>query len=319
LGELRWILSGLGILALGAIWWWTARRSAQTPGKPELRESTAAPLQAFGPAAAESASTEKRSHMSGIRDWGVPPLEPLDIRSADFEPVPLLDDEPMLTQADPLDLTIDIETADRQTRPEVAPPQERPSAQEPPSAQELKSAQEPAATQVSPSARGQPPRATPAPNAENSDHLGAAAPLGPNASEAQKIVTVRVCCVGDSRWSGAALMAALEVHGLAYGRYQVYHRKHSDGRSIFCVASLVEPGTFDLQRMAEEEYRGVTLFAVLPGPLEPLRTVDALMAAARDLARELSGTVQDVKGVPFSPQRVATLREEVARFQAQLP
>ena len=52
--------------------------------------------------------------------------------------------------------------------------------------------------------------------------------------------------VGDARWSGAALMAALELHGLAYGRYSVFHRKHSDGRSIFCVASLVEPGTFDV-------------------------------------------------------------------------
>ena len=113
-------------------------------------------------------------------------------------------------------------------------------------------------------------------------------------------------------------MAALELNGLAYGRYQVYHRNHSDGRSIFCVASLIEPGTFDLQRMPAEEYRGVTLFAVLPGPLEPLHTVDALMGAARDLARELSGTVQDAKGVPFSPQRIAVLREEVARFQAQL-
>jgi cell division protein ZipA len=71
--------------------------------------------------------------------------------------------------------------------------------------------------------------------------------------------------------------------------------------------------------MAEEEFRGVTLFAVLPGPLEPLRTVDALTAAAQDLARELSGTVQDAKGVPFSPQRVAALREDVARFQAQMP
>ena len=82
-------------------------------------------------------------------------------------------------------------------------------------------------------------------------------------------------------------MAALEVHGLAYGRYQVYHRKHSDGRSIFCVASLIEPGTFDMARMPDEEFRGVTLFAVLPGPLEPVQTVDALLATARELAREL--------------------------------
>ncbi len=45
-------------------------------------------------------------------------------------------------------------------------------------------------------------------------------------------------------------MAALELHGLAFGRYQVFHRKHSDGRSLFCVASLIEPGTFDLARDA---------------------------------------------------------------------
>ncbi|MGO9514150.1 MAG: cell division protein ZipA C-terminal FtsZ-binding domain-containing protein [Steroidobacteraceae bacterium] len=134
----------------------------------------------------------------------------------------------------------------------------------------------------------------------------------------QKIVTLRVCAVGDARWSGAALMAALELHGLAYGRYQVYHRKHSDGRSLFCVASLIEPGTFDIASMAEADFRGVTLFAVLPGPLEPLQTVDALLSTARDLARELSGTVQDAKGMPFSPQRAAALREEVARFQSLL-
>jgi cell division protein ZipA len=304
LGELRWILSGLGIMALGAIWWWSARRSAQTPGNPELRESAAPPPPAFGPAAAESAATDKRSHMRGIRDWGVPPLQPLDIRTADFEPVPLLDDEPMMIQVDPLDLTVDIDAAEHERPPASAPPQELPAPQEPPTAE------------LSPPPRGQPPRSALAPNAENSDGLTAAP--GPNASEAQKVITVRVCSVGDSRWSGAALMAALELHGLAYGRYNVYHRKHSDGRSIFCVASLIEPGTFDLQRMADEEFRGVTLFAVLPGPLEPLRAVDALMTAARDLARELSGTMQDAKGVPFSPQRIAALREEVARFQAEL-
>ena len=44
MAELRWILLGLGMLAIGAIWWWTARRSAQAPGNAELRESTAAPV-----------------------------------------------------------------------------------------------------------------------------------------------------------------------------------------------------------------------------------------------------------------------------------
>jgi len=114
------------------------------------------------------------------------------------------------------------------------------------------------------------------------------------------------------------LLSALELHGLAYGRYQVFHRRHVDGRSLFCVASLVEPGTFDVAQMSSEEFRGITLFAVLPGPVEPLLTIDELLGAARGLAQELAGMVQDHQGMPLSPQRAAALRDDVARFQASL-
>jgi cell division protein ZipA len=298
LGELRWILLGLGILAIGAIWWWTARRSGQAPGNAELRESTAAPVHTFGAAAGEPAPNLKRPAHAETREWGVPPLEPLSIHTAELERVPELD-EPMTSHADPLDLTIDLggeieAPAAAATRPIPSAPEPAP-APAPPTNFKLR------------------------PSTENSDRLAAVAPQAANASELQKIVTIRVCAVGDARWSGAALMAALEVHGLAFGRYQVYHRRHNDGRSIFCVASLIEPGTFDMARMAETEFRGVTLFAVLPGPIEPLPAVDALLATARELARELSGMLQDTKGVPFSPQHALALREDVARFQALLP
>ncbi len=53
---------------------------------------------------------------------------------------------------------------------------------------------------------------------------------------------------------------------------------------------------FDVAGMAAEEFRGITLFAVLPGPVEPLQTFDELLAAARGLAQEFSGMVQDVEG-----------------------
>lgn len=301
MGELRWTLLGLGILAILAIWWWTARRSGQAPGNAELRESTAAPpVHGFAPAG-ESALAERRPAVSESRNWGVPPLEPLSIRTTDLEGVPELD-EPMMIDADPLDMTMDIGPPAIKAPPPVPMPPVYP-------------ASAPAAAPT-PAASAAPVQRS---SAENSDRLATVAPQVPNVSEMQRIVTVRVCAVGAARWSGAALMAALELHGLAYGRYQVYHRKHSDGRSIFCVASLIEPGTFDIAHMAEEEFRGVSLFAVLPGPLDSLQTIDALLATARDLARELSGTVQDAKGMPFSPQRAAALREDVARFQALLP
>jgi cell division protein ZipA len=310
LAEFRWILLGLGVLLIGGIWWWGARRSRQAPGNAELRESTAGsvvtPPHTFTRSARESAPTATpAAEIAETRDWGVPPLEPLSIRTADFERVPSLD-QPMMIEVDPVELTMDLDT----------PTQPPPTPLASPTAATI-SIPAPAQT-----AQAAPPPPTPKlpPNTENSDRLAAvtATPHVPNSSEMQRIVTIRVCTVGDARWSGTALMAALEVHGLAYGRYQVYHRKHSDGRSIFCVASLIEPGTFDIARMPGEEFRGVTLFAVLPGPLEPVQTVDTLFATARDLARDLSGTVQDAKGLPFSPQRAAALREDVARFQAAL-
>ncbi len=188
-------------------------------------------------------------------------------------------------------------------------PEPNPPAVDPPAA-----APEPAA----PSPR-MAPTSVSGPVAENSDRFAAPAAPAPNVAELQRIVTIRVCTVGEARWSGPQLMAAFELHGLAFGRYQVFHRKHVDGRSLFCVASLIEPGTFDLAVMAEQEFRGVTLFAVLPGPIAPLETVDELLRTARGLAEELSGMIQDAKGMPLSPQRAAALREDVARFQAMLP
>ena len=216
------------------------------------------------------------------RDWGVPPFEPLNIRTAEFDQVPVLAG-PILINAEPAPFS----DPDPKSLPIMA------------SAPTLTPTPSPA------------PSPAPAP---------AAAGLAPrNAAEEQKIVTIRVCAVGEARWSGAQLMAALGRHGLAFGRYQVFHRKHADGRSLFCVASLVEPGTFDIAAMADQEFRGVTLFAVMPGPTAPLETLDELVTTARGLAEDLSGMVQDSKGMPLSPQRAAALAAEIAHFQASLP
>ncbi|MGA2778963.1 MAG: cell division protein ZipA C-terminal FtsZ-binding domain-containing protein [Steroidobacteraceae bacterium] len=282
MGELRLVLSGICLLLLAGIWWWTVRGSRQARGAPELRESSAGP-QAVNPAPAAPVLRDAvvRDALEP-RDWGVSPLEPLSIKTADFDRVPILD-MPMMADTEVLDENGEFEeiTIDREQKPE---------------AQAEKRQDEAPILRPSPSP----------------------APRSPQTSELQKIVTLRVCAVGETRWPGTQLITALESQGLAYGRYQVYHRNHADGRSLFCVASLVEPGTFDAAHMAEQDYRGISLFAVLPGPAESLQTIDALLATARGLAEELRGSVQDAKGVPMSPQRTAALREEVVRFQELL-
>ena len=283
--ELRWILLCLSLPLLAGIWWWTARRAGQIPGNSELREPTPS---VDPPRHADSSGDLPAEPAPQPRDWGVPPFEPLNIRTAEFDHVPVLD-APMTAGTDPAPTPGSVRaTAPAPARAPTPPPPMR-------------------------------PMFTTGPISEQSDRAAAAPPQAPNAAELQRIVTIRVCAVGEARWSGSQLMAALELHGLAFGRYQVFHRKHADGRSLFCVASLIEPGTFDIAEMADQEYRGVTLFAVLPGPIKPIETMDELLGTARGLAEELSGMVQDAKGMPLSPQRAAALREDIARFQASLP
>ena len=311
--ELRWILLALSLVLLAGIWWWGRRRSSQAPGDAQLREMTPSvetqrpeaalrnmepqPQQQPGPEAEpehqpqHQHQPQPQHHHQRETEWGVPPFEPLSIHTQDYERVPILDG-PMMVNADPAPgLGSGAPTPSMSATPAAPPAAAPPAALVP----------------------GRVPTLLP-------ESAGSTAPSQtPNASEQQKIVTVRVCAPGEARWSGATLLSALELHGLAYGRYQVFHRRHVDGRSLFCVASMIEPGTFDVVRMSTEEFRGITLFAVLPGPVEPLLTVDELLGAARGLAQELSGMVQDNKGLPLSPQRAAAMRDDVARFQASLP
>jgi cell division protein ZipA len=284
--ELRWILLALSVVLLAGIWWWGRRRSSQAPGNAALREITPT-MEASRPAPAADAPSEieiaATPDQEPREEWGVPPFGPLSIRTQEYDRVPILD-EPMMAD------------------PQHVPPSARP-------------APHAAAMQSLTAAADE---AIPVNTAPAADAPASPAAAAPNSSESQKIVTVRVCAAGETRWSGASLLSALELHGLAYGRYRVFHRKHVDGRSLFCVASMIEPGTFDVVQMPSEEFRGITLFAVLPGPVEPLLTVDELLGAARGLAQELAGLVQDHQGMPLSPQRAAALRDDVARFQASL-
>jgi cell division protein ZipA len=307
LAEFRWILLGLGLLLIAGIWWWGTRRSAQAPGDSQLREITPR----------EPARQEKAVHLEpqiDMHEWEISPFEPLRIETADFEQVPILD-EPMM---------IDV-------APEAREPEYFDDAETIPNA-DVGPLSPPVLTKVVTPASAAPPSAAPpgvapagvvppsvAPANDSSDRISMQLPRTPNTSERQKIVSVRVCAPAETPWAGSALLSAFELHGLAYGRYQVFHRRHVDGRSLFCVASLVEPGSFDVARMPMQEFKGITLFAVLPGPVDSLLTIDEMLSAARGLAGELPGTVQDARGAALNPQKWAALRDDVAHFQSTMP
>jgi cell division protein ZipA len=309
--QLRWILSALSALLLAGIWWWGVRRSRQSPGNAELRESTLGIGTAAGHVAGsvEDESPTSSRVYEASREWGVPPFEPLSIRTVDFAAVQF-EDSPMTAQSDPLESSLELGVAERETAANSYANVPTLAMNDAISTADVES------SPVPPPPPPPPMNLPPAPSEPSGS--SASTTQSANACETQRIISVRVCAPGDLRWAGSDLMAALEKQGLAHGRYQVFHRRHSDGRTLFCAASLIEPGTFDIARMPEEEFRGLTLFAVLPGPAEPVQTVEALIATAAGLAEALRGVVQDSNGAPLTQQRAEAMRDDVIRFQALL-
>lgn len=133
----------------------------------------------------------------------------------------------------------------------------------------------------------------------------------------QKIVTLRIVAKNQGTIDGEELVLNLRGIGMRHGKFGIYHRYEGldEDEAIFSAASLVEPGTFDLATIAEQEIPGISLFMVLPGPLDGAEAFDLMIAAARALTQSLHAELVDESGSTLSIQRERYLREEIIQFQ----
>lgn len=133
----------------------------------------------------------------------------------------------------------------------------------------------------------------------------------------QKIVTLRVVAKNRGSFRGDKLVLCMRGIGLRHGKFGIFHRHEGDESTatIFSAASLVEPGSFELSNLKEQEIPGISLFAVLPGPIDGADAFDLMMAAARAIAQSLDGELLDESGSTLSIQRERYLREEIIQFE----
>jgi len=133
----------------------------------------------------------------------------------------------------------------------------------------------------------------------------------------QKIVTLRIIARNSGAFAGDELVLGLRGIGLRHGKFGIFHRHEGNDEElvIFSAASLVEPGSFDIANIKDQEIPGISLFMVLPGPVEGSQGFDLMMAAARALAQSLNAELLDESGSTLSIQRERYMREEIIQFE----
>jgi len=136
-------------------------------------------------------------------------------------------------------------------------------------------------------------------------------------SPRQKIVTMRLVAKKHGAFAGDDLILNLRAAGMRHGKFGIFHRYQGDDEKkvVFSAASLVEPGSFDLENVKDQKIPGISLFMVLPGPLDGCKAFDLMMEAGRTLTKALHAELLDESGSTLSIQRERYLREEIIQYQ----
>jgi hypothetical protein len=130
------------------------------------------------------------------------------------------------------------------------------------------------------------------------------------------IISVRIAALSHERLSGRVVRLALGACGFEHGRFGIFHQPGADGRALISAANLSKPGIFDLPNMDFQRFSGLSLFAVLPGPLPAAAALDHLLDTAQDLAERLRARLQDEQGLTLGAAQLEALRRTVQDLAA---
>ena len=129
--------------------------------------------------------------------------------------------------------------------------------------------------------------------------------------EARRIIALRLVSVSPERFSGRAIRTALVAEGFVHGKFSIFHKPDAQRRAVLSAASLSKPGVFDPETIDSQRFSGLNLFAVLADSDPGREAFEQLLACARNLNERLQGGLQDERGGPLTPSRIAALRESL--------
>ncbi|MDR3490890.1 MAG: cell division protein ZipA C-terminal FtsZ-binding domain-containing protein [Gammaproteobacteria bacterium] len=116
------------------------------------------------------------------------------------------------------------------------------------------------------------------------------------------------------------LLQTLLACGLQFGDMNIFHyySPAALGREkLFSLASVTEPGEFDLDKIGEFSCRGLSLFTRLSVVSDPLMAYDLMVKTATQLADELDGALYTATHVPLSHDLIQKFRLSVSQNQVK--
>lgn len=131
-----------------------------------------------------------------------------------------------------------------------------------------------------------------------------------------EIITFLIKANADNAFSGSKILKATEAVGFEFGEMNIFHHHGTEDlkseQAIFSLASMYEPGYFDMEKMRTFQTNGLVMFMQLPTPVDNMIAFNLMQETAMKLADILDGEIWSSKHKPIDEKALLAMRDVVA-------
>ena len=128
------------------------------------------------------------------------------------------------------------------------------------------------------------------------------------------IIVLYILSKPDQVLIGSQINSSAQAMGLSFGEMNIFHYKNGV-RTVFSLANMLEPGSFDSETIHDLKTSGLTVFMELQQG-DPLDDLTEMLQRSYQLAGLLDARLCNHKREPLTEQHAENYRKQVAEFIA---
>jgi len=139
--------------------------------------------------------------------------------------------------------------------------------------------------------------------------------------EDQEVIVINVMSREAQGFIGAELLENVLACGMRYGDMNIFHQyapSPDDDCTLYSMANIVKPGTFDLNNMQSFQTPGVSFFMILPlkasASISAMDVFDKMLNSAKRISQNLNGELKDERRSVMTGQTVEHCRQRIGEF-----